>query len=105
MSEAISGTRYRSSAAFPDIASLIPATVNLLRGFRSALLGGGFGGVHRLERIGLRPRDEFVGRIHEMDVASDAGRQVRQQIERRAADLFDAHRAAQRRVALLEIEH
>ena len=58
-----------------------------------------------LERVGMRHGDDVVAGIDEMDVAGDAGRQIRKQIERGAADLLERHAAPQRRVALLESEH
>ena len=55
----------------------------------------------------LRPRrgDDVVAGIDVVDFAGDAARQGRQQIDRRAADLLERDGAAQRRMALLEIEH
>ena len=77
----------------------------LARVLGGAGLGLGFGVVDRPERLGIGHGDDVVAGIHEVDVAGDAGRQVGEEIERGAADLFDRYRAAQRRVALLEIEH
>src|SRR5262249_12471113 len=58
-----------------------------------------------LERGGMRNGDAVVAGIDEVDVAGHAGREVREQIERGAADLVERHAPAQRRVALLEGEH
>ena len=55
----------------------------------------------------LRPRhrDDVVAGIDIMDFAGDAAGQIRQQIQRRAAEFVERHAAAERRMLLLEREH
>ena len=53
----------------------------------------------------MRHGDDVVAGIDEVDVAGDAGRQIRKKVERSAADLVERDTAAQRRMALLEAEH
>ena len=48
-----------------------------------------------MDRLGARHRDDVVAGIDVVDFAGHAGRQVGQQIERRAADLVDRHGPAQ----------
>ena len=52
-----------------------------------------------------RHRDDVVAGIDIVDFAGDAARQIRQQIQRRAAELIQRHAAAERRMLLLEREH
>src|ERR1051326_6155478 len=77
----------------------------LLRGVLGALLGGGLGLVHGLERGRLRHRHDVITGIDVMDLAGDAARQIAEQIQRGPADLVDRDGAPQRRMAVLEIEH
>src|ERR1700730_18799012 len=58
-----------------------------------------------LERGRMRHGDDVVAGIDEVDVAGDAGGEVREQIERGTTDLVQRHAPAQGRVALLEGEH
>ena len=61
--------------------------------------------MRRFQRIRLRHGDDVVATIDKMDFAGDAGRQVRAQIKPRAAEFFQSHAAAERRIFLLEGEH
>src|SRR5260370_18750684 len=57
------------------------------------------------ERVGMGHGDDVVAAIDKMNLAGDAGREVREQVESGAAKLFECHAAMQRRMALLECEH
>src|SRR5260370_5391393 len=59
----------------------------------------------RPERVGMRHGDDIVAAIDKMNLAGDAGREVREQVESGAAKLVERHAAMQRRMALLEGEH
>src|SRR5215468_11339456 len=59
----------------------------------------------RTERVGMRHGDDIVAAIDKMNLAGDAGREVREQVESGAAQLVERHAAMQRRMALLEGEH
>ena len=52
-----------------------------------------------------RHRDDVVAGIDEVDFAGDAAGEIRQQIQRRAAELVERDAAAERRMLLLEGEH
>src|SRR5262245_11174962 len=80
----------------PRIASLLRCVLG-----DSALVRRGF----VLERGGMRHSDDVVAGIDEVDIAGDAGGEVREQIERGTPDLVQRHAPAQWRVALLEGEH
>src|SRR5262249_24149160 len=79
----------------------------LLGGFARRLLAGRLGRLDLLddlERTDARHGDGRVAAIDKMYFARDRSRQVRQKIERGAADLIERRRAAHRRMALLEME-
>src|SRR5258707_10264178 len=57
------------------------------------------------ERVGMWHGDDIVAAIDKMNLAGDAGREVREQVESGAAKLFERDAAMQRRMALLEGEH
>src|SRR5260370_13204473 len=57
------------------------------------------------ERVGMRHGDDIVAAIDKMNLAGDARREGREQVESGAAKLFERHAAMQRRMALLEGEH
>src|SRR6516162_5296630 len=53
----------------------------------------------------MRHGDDIVAGIDKMNLAGDAGREIRKQVESGAAEVVECHAAMQRRMALLEGEH
>src|SRR5438270_11109983 len=85
------------------IAAACIGPVPLLRGVVGGLTAASLK-VETLERVGVRHGDDVVARVDEVNVAGDAARKVREQIERGSADLVERYAAAERRVPLLERE-
>ena len=61
--------------------------------------------VLRLQHVRSRHRDDVVARIDEVDLAGDATRERREQVEGRAADVVERRGAPQGRVGGLVVEH
>src|SRR5215470_2736891 len=53
----------------------------------------------------MRHGDDIVAAIDKMNLAGDARREVRKQVESSTAEFIERHAAVQRRMALLECEH